>query len=224
MYLKAVCFTLILCITLCIYADAHGDVYRHADTERKLIALTFDDGPHYKYTEEILDILKKYGVKATFFMIGANAEKHPHLARRVFSEGHEIGNHTYSHPHLKGLSENDIQKEIEASSAVIEKITGSRPTLFRPPEGFCGKEVTAAAENMGYTVILWSQDTRDWAHNAPEKISSDIINNVRCGDIILFHDFITPSTPTPAALEKIIPHLCNDGYEFVTVSELIAQN
>ena len=123
MYLKAVCFTLILCITLCIYADAHGDVYRHADTERKLIALTFDDGPHYKYTEEILDILKKYGVKATFFMIGANAEKHPHLARRVFSEGHEIGNHTYSHPHLKGLSENDIQKEIEASSAVIEKIT-----------------------------------------------------------------------------------------------------
>ncbi len=207
-----------------MHVNAQADVYRHADTERKVIALTFDDGPHYKYTEEILDILKKYGVKATFFMIGANAEKHPRLAKRVFSEGHEIGNHTYSHPHLKGLSECDIKKEIKTSSAVIEKITGSCPTLFRPPEGFCGKEVTAAAENMGYTVILWSQDTRDWAHTTPEKISSDILNNVRCGDIILFHDFITPDTPTPAALEKIIPRLCNDGYEFVTVSELIAQN
>lgn len=222
MRLKAICALTALCVLMSIHPSAEAVSYRRVDTCRKAIALTFDDGPHYKYTEEILDILKSYGVKATFFMIGVNAEKHPDIVKRVCADGHEIGNHTYSHPHLKGLSEDDIKKEMADASAVIEKITGRRPSLFRPPEGYCGKAVTSAAESMDHTVILWSQDTRDWAHNEAQKISDDILRNVKSGDIILFHDFITPDSPTPEALKTIIPQLLRTGYEFVPVSALLA--
>ncbi len=221
MRLRILCLITVLSVFLRIIPYAQAEVYKSAAITDKKIALTFDDGPHYKYTAQILDILKKYGIKATFFVIGVNAEKLPSQVKRAHDEGHEIGNHTYSHPHLKNISVAQLESQIEKSSEVIEKITGSRPTLFRPPEGYCENSVAATAEKMGYTVILWSQDTMDWAHNTPQKISKDILCSIKCGDIILFHDFITPDTPTPQALERIIPELLKMGYEFVTVSELL---
>lgn len=210
-----------MCICLRIIPSASTEVYRAANVTDKKIALTFDDGPHFKYTAQILDILKKYEVKATFFVIGINAERHPAQVKRAYEEGHEIGNHTYSHPHLKDITDSELQWQIQNTSKIIEGITGKRPCLFRPPEGYCKENVSSVVQGLGYTVILWSQDTRDWAHTPPDKISSCILCSIRCGDIILFHDFITPDTPTPEALEKVIPKLLEDGYEFVTVSELI---
>ena len=202
--------------------SASDDVYRCVVTEDKKIALTFDDGPHYKYTDMILDILEKYGVKATFFVIGINAERYPEKIKRIVSNGHEIGNHTYSHPHLKNISDKELESEIKKASDIITNITGEKPSLFRPPEGFCGKNVTGTVNKCGCSVILWSHDTRDWAHTPSSEISAKILNGIKGGDIILFHDFITPDTPTPDALENVIPKLIEKGYEFLTVSELIS--
>lgn len=198
-------------------------VYRCVCTDEKKVALTFDDGPHYKYTEQILDILKKYGVKATFFVIGVNAEKYPQKVKRISDEGHEIGNHTYSHLNLKELDEKEIRQELIKGERIIEKITAKKPKLLRPPGGTYSDTVVKTASEMGCDVILWSQDTRDWAHTPADKIACGIIDNVKGGDIVLFHDFVSPDTPTPEALEKIIPQLLKSGYKFVTVSELIGK-
>lgn len=213
---SALCFSAVNCFA------SSSNVYRCAMTKEKKIALTFDDGPHYKYTDKILDILEKYGVKATFFVIGENAERHPEKVKRIASLGHEIGNHTYSHPHLKTVSGTELGEEIQKASDVICKLTGKKPVLFRPPEGYCGADIAETAKKYGCDVILWSHDTRDWAHTPSDQISKKILESVGCGDIILFHDFITPDTPTPDALETVIPKLIENGYEFLTVSELIA--
>ncbi len=190
----------------------------------KKIALTFDDGPHYKYTEQILDILKKYDVKATFFTVGELAVKYPELVMREYSEGHEIGNHTFSHLKMKDMSCAELKNEILSTGTLIENITGKMPVLFRPPEGVlsdCQKQTVA---DCGYSIILWSVDTRDWAHTPVAKIVKNVMKNTSNGSIILCHDFIGKNSPTPEALEEFIPKLKENGYEFVTVSELIDQS
>lgn len=223
MRIRALCASLAAVLLFSSFSCCRAAcVYRCVATKEKRIALTFDDGPHYKYTDEILDILAKYGVRATFFVIGENAERYPEKVKRAVSEGHEVGNHTYSHPHLKDISVSELEKEIKKASDVICKITDAKPKLFRPPEGYCKDNVSLCAEKYGCCVILWSQDTKDWAHTPSEEISKKILDNVKCGDIILFHDFVTPDTPTPRALENVIPKLLERGFEFVTVSELIS--
>lgn len=222
--MKCFSVSLAFCIVfslVCHGAYGYDDVYTCVKEDNVRIALTFDDGPHYKYTEQILDILDKYNVKATFFVIGCNAEQRPDTVKEVYVRGHEIGNHTYSHPHLSSCSCEKLGKEIKKASDIICDITGQRPTLFRPPEGKCTPEVVNCARSNGYKVILWSIDTKDWSHPSSEKIVSEICKNVKGGDIILFHDFITPDTPTPQALDTIIPILQEKGFEFCRVSELI---
>ena len=223
MPLRILCFftAVSLLFTVSVFSCEKTGVYRHVCTDEKKIALTFDDGPHYKYTEQILDILKKYGVKATFFVIGVNAEKYPQKVKRISDEGHEIGNHTYSHLNLRELDEKEIRQELIKGERAIQKITKKKPKLLRPPGGAYSDLVIKASSEMGCDIILWSQDTRDWAHTPADKIVCGIMDNVKGGDIILFHDFVCPDTPTPEALEKIIPKLLKSGYEFVTVSELI---
>ncbi len=211
---------LMLCMRV-FAAYGYEDVYTHTGGEDKKIALTFDDGPHCKYTEQILDILRENDIKATFFVIGCNAEKNPEKVKKIAEDGHEIGNHTYSHGKKVTSDSETLNSEIRKASSVLEKIIGKKPTLFRPPEGKCNELVVSCARENGYSVILWSIDTRDWAHRAPTVIADDIMKQVRGGDIILFHDFITPDTPTPEALKKIIPALKERGYEFCTVSEMI---
>ncbi len=211
-------------VLLCINVNAaygYEDVYTHSAKNDKKIALTFDDGPHYKYTEQILEILEKYGVKATFFIIGCNAEKKPEKVKLIYDKGHEIGNHTYSHGKNVTKDYDILNGEISKAAETIEKLIGKKPNIFRPPEGKCNELVVSCARDNGCSVILWSIDTRDWAHRPSNVIAEDILKQVRGGDIILFHDFITPDTPTPAALEKIIPALLEQGYEFCTVSEMI---
>jgi len=197
-------------------------VYRHACTGgEKRVALTFDDGPHPRYTPKILDILAEFGVEATFFAVGTNAETYPQLIHRILAEGHELGNHTYNHYHTPSMSGEALEKDVRSCDACLRRITGEAPRLFRPPEGVCSEDVKRICAAMGYTIVLWSVDTRDWAHPSVGDIVRNVRANTANGSIILMHDFIGKNSPTPEALRQIIPMLQESGYEFVTVSRLL---
>ncbi len=185
------------------------------------IALTFDDGPHPIHTPKILALLEKYNVSATFFLIGENVKTSPDLVKQIYENGHEIGNHTYSHLKLSASDEATLRKELSDTDHAIFEIIGAHPQLFRPPEGFCNKQLAKCSADWGYKVILWNIDTRDWAHTPVSKIVRYVKTNVKSGDILLFHDYIAKDSPTVESLEILIPHLLEQGYQFVTVSELL---
>ncbi len=205
-------------------AHAARIVYSFAGgTSKPRVALTFDDGPHPRYTPEILDILKEYGVNATFFSVGSNAENYPQLIARIREEGHELGNHTHNHFHVAKLSCEQLCADIESCQQVLERLGGDKIRFFRPPEGVCTDDVKSYCEQNGMTIVLWSVDTRDWAHTPVWEICENIKSNVKDGSIILMHDFIGKNSPTPAALRRILPMLQELGYELVTVSVLLGE-
>ena len=209
---------------LLLPAHAARIIYSFAGgTEKPRVALTFDDGPHPRYTPQILDILKEFGVTATFFAVGSNAENYPHLIRRICEEGHELGNHTHNHFHVAKLSREALCRDIESAQDVLERLSGERVHLFRPPEGVCTEDLKSYCEERGMTILLWSVDTRDWAHTPVSEICENVKSNVKDGSIILMHDFIGKNSPTPAALRRIIPMLQELGYELVSVSELMGE-
>ena len=198
-----------------------GSVYYSGDTNEKLVALTFDDGPHKFRTPEILDVLDKYNVKATFFVVGAMAHEYKDIIKREICSGHEIGNHTYNHSKMRKLSCERLIKELDATENELYEIAEYRPKLFRPPEGYYSEQIAKAVGKIDYDIILWNIDTLDWAHNEVDKICSCIYDGIKPGSIILFHDYVVGKSPTVSALEIIIPELLSRGYKFVTVSELI---
>jgi len=203
------------------YYEETGEVVWDINTEDKIIALTFDDGPHPKYTAAILDLLAKYDAKATFFIIGKNAEKYPEVVLRSYSEGHELANHTFSHPFKVSVAE--LQKELRQTKEIIYSITGFSPALFRPVGGNYNDSMINAAVRDGYKVVMWSwhQDTQDWKQPGVKKITQKVLKGSKPGDIILFHDGGGDRSQTIKALEEILPVLKKQGYTFVTISELI---
>ena len=188
----------------------------------KQIALTFDDGPCPRYTEEILSILAENGAKATFFIIGENAKAHPELVKAAYDAGHEIGNHTYTHPDIRKVSAEAFGEEIRETQEILHEITGAYPVLFRPPGGYLSNAFVEKITENGCKPVLWSwrQDTRDWAKPSVDTIVKNVLSNLCDGDIILFHDFGTKGSPTSDALRRLLPKLREMGYECVTVSEL----
>ena len=184
--------------------------------DKPLIALTFDDGPEEGVTDIILDELKKNNAHATFFVVGKNVERFPNLLKREVAEGHEIGNHTYSHPTtLTHLSSADIEQQIENNAKIVESVLGFRPATVRVPGGSLNKKVISVLE--AYPIINWTIDTRDWkTHSAPSTIR-EVKQNAADGGIVLMHD-IRPSTAE--AVKTIIPELKSKGFELVTVSEM----
>ena len=212
-------------VTVLFFFPSHAErPFKEAaiDATEKKIALTFDDGPNPRYTEDILDILCEYNVKATFFVIGKNAELYPEPLLRAIREGHEIGNHTYSHPHMRKLSRDETEREILSCQEVLCDSFGVMPSLFRPPEGFLGdfeEEITAS---LGLKTVLWSIDTRDWEAKPARKIVSSIKESIKSGKVLLFHDYVSGKNTTIPALREIIPYLLSSGYEFCTVSELMS--
>ena len=226
-------FILVTATTLSAYADKISDYEFEAGksnlivanrSAEKCIAITFDDGPHPQYTMQILDILDKYDAKATFFVIGENAEQYRDIVKEEYDRGHEIGNHTYTHPDLKKISASQFLDEIQKTRDIIEDITGEPPVLFRPPGGYLSNSIVSELEQMDGIAVLWSwrQDTRDWACPSVNCIVSSVLKNLKDGDIILFHDYNVNKSPTPEALEKILSELSDKGYKFVTVSELMS--
>jgi len=203
-----------------VKAEGHEPCRRH-DNSQKMIALTFDDGPHPRYTEEILDILKEYGVRATFFVVGSNVEANLDLVKREIAEGHEIGNHTYSHPHLTSIGSEELIREMEMTESILREMTGCCPRLFRPPEGVYSQTVSGAIKQTPYIPILWTVDTEDWRRPSAEAIARIAIENTKTGVIILCHDYVSGKSNTPAALRIFLPKLIEQGYRFVTVSELL---
>ncbi|WP_082867120.1 polysaccharide deacetylase family protein [Paenibacillus elgii] len=189
----------------------------------KLVALTFDDGPDAKYTVKILDILKKYNAKATFFVVGYQAEKYPGVLSRIVKEGHMLGNHTWSHKDLTKLNGQQINNEIVKLNKVIQNATGEAPKYVRTPYGAVSKKVTEAIEQNGQHNVLWNVDTRDWAGATPEDMLKNVKANLKPGGIILMHSFGGKKgdlSNTIKLLPKMIEELQEEGYSFVTVDEL----
>lgn len=220
----AICLLLLLSLLIvvpCAAARA-GEVYRSVQTDRRVIALTFDDGPHPIRTPAILGILEEFGVRATFFMIGENIDYYRSAAEQVVKAGHEIGNHTDTHPNLSRTDEKTLEGELLRAEEKIRSLTGETPLVFRPPEGSCPSGLSTLAARRGYSVILWTVDTRDWAGVSARKIEQTVMQNVREGAILLFHDYTSKTSHTVEALRRIIPLLIEKGYGFVTVSELLA--
>lgn len=182
-------------------------------TIQKCIALTFDDGPS-DGTPRLLDLLKSKNVKATFFMLGLQIEKFPAILNRVLAEGHEIGNHTYHHKNLKNLTPNEIATEINATQNLIYSLTNYQPHIVRPPMGEFKTDDPTLAQ---YPIILWSADPWDWKHRNPSIIDQETMPQIKPGSILLLHDiYPTSIDATPTIIDK----LSQQGYVFVTVSEL----
>lgn len=196
-------------------------VYTMVDTDEHLISLTFDDGPHTEMTPEILDVLKENNVEATFFIVGENARQNDKLIERIITEGHEIGNHTFGHKYLFGEGRADMEREIDLCDDEIFNHSEYNAILFRPPGGLYDATLSAVCAERGYSMVLWSIDTRDWAGTSAYDIEKEILDNVGDGAIILMHDYICGESHTAEALRSVIPKLKALGYRFVTVSELI---
>ncbi len=206
-----------------IYAQPpSGLVFSKNSSKTKKVALTFDDGPHPRYTHEILEILKEYDVTATFFVVGINAMRYPDAFAELAESNCEIGNHTYSHSNIRYAERGKIEREILECQNEIAKQSGKQPTLFRPPEGRFNQYLEETAACMNYRIILWSIDTKDWAHTPSDIIVHNVLNQLDHGDIILMHDYISGQNTTCDALRMLIPAIQSKGYEFVSVSELIS--
>ena len=193
----------------------------------KRAVLTFDDGPNGEYTLQILDILEKHSKKALFFFLAKNIERQPNIALKVKKQGHLIGNHTYDHPHLNILTQDQVLSQIEKSEEVFKSILGITPKYFRPPYGEYNKCVEDIITKKGYELILWDMAcySMDW-NNPPVQAIVDItINRVQDGSIILLHDgrntkIGEPRQNTVNALKDIMPLLKEKGFEIVTLDML----
>jgi peptidoglycan/xylan/chitin deacetylase (PgdA/CDA1 family) len=203
-----------------------GSVLAHGQQSQPVVALTFDDGPS-AYTRQILDTLLKYDVKATFFVVGKNVERHPDIARRIAAEGHTVGNHTYSHPFWAPMeTPNKIHQELEAAAGAIRKACGVTPKYFRPPHGWRSPWMMNLARKEHYTVVTWTVSPDDWQNLTEKSIEQRVLSKAGGGAIILLHDGMeTRLNPqrlaTVEALPGIITGLKSRGYSFVTIPELI---
>ncbi|ELK45604.1 polysaccharide deacetylase family protein [Bacillus sp. SB49] len=205
------------------FYENQGSAVWEVPNPSKSVAITFDDGPSETYTPEILDLLAKYDAKATFFVMGSRAEENPEVIRQTALAGHEIANHTYSHGNIPRMSTTEIKEDLNRTNDVIEGITNTSTTLFRPPGGYYDTRIINAVNEEGYTFVLWSwhQDTYDWKQPGAGKIVANVLTKVQNGDIILFHDGGGDRSQTVQALKKILPELKKRGYQLVTVSELM---
>lgn len=185
------------------------------EMENKMIALTFDDGPNALYTERLLDGLAERDVKATFFLIGKNAEAYPEIVRRIAEEGHLIGNHTYSHLKLTAGNEEEFLEEIDRTGEIIREITGLTPAFCRPPFGVWN---TRYEERLGIIPVLWDVDPKDWCTFHTQTVVNRVLAGCHDSAIILLHDEY--ETSVEAAL-LVIDELKQQGYVFVTVDELL---
>jgi peptidoglycan-N-acetylglucosamine deacetylase len=196
--------------------DAGGLPMIHVDDGPKVIALTIDDGPSPVYTPQILQLLDKYQVTATFSMIGLQVDAHPGMAREVAAAGHLIANHTWSHLDLAVLPPVTIADQINRASDAIHTVTGRVPTLFRAPYGAWSPAVLQHCAQTGMTPLDWSVDPRDWSRPGVASIVGNIMRNTKTGSIILEHDGGGNRSQTVAALKIVLPRLLAAGYQFTT--------
>jgi peptidoglycan-N-acetylglucosamine deacetylase len=192
-----------------------------APTQRHLVAMTFDDGPHPTLTPQLLDILKARRIRATFYVIGRNVARYPDIVKRMVDEGHEIGNHTWRHPFLTQLGSNSVLRELDRTSEAVYKAVQRIPVTMRPPYGALSRNQRAMIhKERDMPTILWSVDPEDWRRPGAQVVANRIVGGARPGSIILSHDIHGPTIKAmPAALDGIKDH----GYKFATVSMILGQ-
>ena len=186
------------------------------------VALTFDDGPDPRYTPRVLETLDRYRVTATFFCVGAAARAHPELLARAADAGHQIANHTWSHPYLPDLSHDEVRWQVAATGSALTAAAGqaAAPGLVRPPYGAYTPEVLGWLAGLGATTVLWDVDTGDWQLPGPDAIAAQAVRGARNGSIVLLHDGGGDRTQTAAALPAAIEGLLDRGFRLVTVAQL----
>ena len=189
------------------------------ETEKKQVAISFDAAWGNDDTQQLIDILAEYEVPATFFVVGAWVDKYPESVKALSDAGHQIQNHSNTHPHMPQLSKEQMIDEIESCNKKIENITGVKPTLLRPPYGDYNNALIEVMNELEMTTVQWDVDSLDWKENAtPDSICQRVTNKVKNGSIVLFHN---DADHTPAALPNILKCLKDEGYEFVFISDLI---
>lgn len=188
------------------------------NTDEKKIAISFDCAWGVDYTDKLLELMEKNGVKCTFFAVQFWVEKYPEYAKKIVDAGHELGTHSRTHPYMSKLSKAEILDELETSSAAIERITGQKVTLFRPPYGDYDNELIAACQERGLYPIQWDVDSLDWKNLSATEIGMRVINGAKNGSIILCHN---NGLHTAESLPLIFSTLQNRGYEFVPIGQLI---
>ncbi|MDO8489562.1 MAG: polysaccharide deacetylase family protein [Candidatus Omnitrophota bacterium] len=202
-------------------------IYRVLSKE-KVAALTFDDGPSPVWTPQILAVLKAADVKATFFMIGEHVQRFPELAKSVAEQGHEIGNHTYDHRGIFYYKPDELDKEVKEAEEIIKSVTGIKTKYFRPPKAWLTRQEKFQLKDMGYETVLWSLNSKDWVTFDDRYIVKYILHHIQPGDILLFHDSGGVFKPeggnrkeTVKAVSRLIDKLKEQGYRFVTISQLL---
>lgn len=194
-------------------------IYRVYTPEKKL-AISFDAAWGSDKTPMILNLLKKYDVKTTFFLVGFWVEDYPEMAKRIAEEGHEIGNHSSTHPKMGALSEEKIMEELKKTHDIIKETTGYEASVFRPPFGDYSNTLINTADKFGYKVIQWDVDSLDWKNFSEKAIVDRVLSRVKNGSIVLFHN---NGKHTPEAVDEILSKLISDDYKIVPVSELLIE-
>jgi peptidoglycan-N-acetylglucosamine deacetylase len=198
------------------YAYAFSGPYNKAE-----VAITFDDGPDLTFTPQILEKLKKYGVKATFFLLGQNIEKHPDMVKRIANEGHIVANHSYSHSNFAKISQEKFQEEVLKTARLIQQLVGYFPKFMRPPYGSITEKELSWATDQGFMVVQWSVDTLDWKGLSGDEIANKIMGNAFPGSILLQHGAEgVPLQGTVDALDKFIPAMIKKGVRFVPLTQM----
>lgn len=194
----------------------------------KVIALTFDDGPDVRYTPRILDILKRNGIHATFFLCGRRVSQFPELARRIVAEGHALGNHTETHPHLEYEGLADVRCEIDGCEQQISSITGQKPLLFRPPRGLLSRSILSTVVSRGYKIVEWSLAFDRAKEKRSAVLTARVLRLARAGDILLMHDGSASKADergqSVRELDNLIHGLRVRGFRFATVTDLLPAN
>lgn len=195
-----------------------------SEGDRKLVALTFDDGPDATFTPKVLDILKAHHAKGTFFLVGPQVNKYPDTAKRILDEGHSIGNHTWSHKDVSKLTDKQVADQIDKAQEAIAEATGFTPTLMRAPYGAISDSLLDALHERDMLHVYWTVDTRDWAGTSVADMRKNVLAHTKPGGIILMHSFGGRKNAlenTVKLLPLILDDLSKKGFEFVTVDELI---
>ncbi|MCT4593497.1 MAG: polysaccharide deacetylase family protein [Anaeromicrobium sp.] len=188
------------------------------DKEEKKVAISFDAAWGDQYTDGILEVLDKYNVKTTFFLVGFWVDKYPDMVKKISDKGHEVQNHSTTHPHMSKLTREQISKELSTTGKKIEELTGTRPTLFRPPFGDYNNILIETAKEEGYYTIQWDVDSLDWKELGSKPVVDRVTRNVKKGSIVLFHN---NAKYVLEYLPLVIEKLQKEGYEIVPISDLI---
>ncbi|MFC1620006.1 polysaccharide deacetylase family protein [Candidatus Neomarinimicrobiota bacterium] len=204
------------------YFIPFGKTYTHIDTKESVVSLSFDDGPHPSYTVDLLEVLREHQVKATFFMVGKKVEQYPHVVQAVIEYGHEIGNHSYSHPFLIFKSCSYIRREINLTDSLLRNAGVENEILFRAPYGAQFLALPIVLRKIKKKNVLFSISPRDWIPQDPSRIAEHVSKRIRPGSIITLHDGDPEGRRIVESTSQIITNLKNQGFKVVTVSELLA--